>query len=114
MPALMTRTELFSLFPAKGNAETEAARGQFLAALRFADAILPRRTLARLRAWNQRRGTAAALEALPDAMLRDIGLARGEIRHFVESAATEAQPAPTTAPGRPRGLAPGRPRPLPA
>lgn len=95
MSAPMTKAELFTLFPA-GRAETEQARGRFLSALRLGQALaLPATLLARLAAWNTRRRTAAALESLPEAMLRDIGLTRGEIERIAEESALRpvAQPA---------------------
>ena len=79
MTALMTKTELLTLFPAGGTAETEQARGRFLSALRLAEALTPTALLARLAGWREHRRTTAALAALPDAVLRDIGLTRAGI-----------------------------------
>jgi len=75
----MTKSELFAMFPANGRSETEQARGLFLAALRLRDALFPAGLLERLVVWQTRRRTAAALAALPESTLRDIGLARGDI-----------------------------------
>lgn len=90
-PGPMTKAELLALFPGVGF-ETEQARGRFLSALRLRDALLlPARLIARLRAWNARRATALALMSLPEDMLRDIGLTRGEIARVADESA--ARPA---------------------
>lgn len=88
MTAIMTKTELFDLLPASGNAETEQARGRFLAALRLAEALTPSAIIHSFVAWRERRRTAAALASLPDAVLRDIGLTRTEIARAAEAAVT--------------------------
>jgi uncharacterized protein YjiS (DUF1127 family) len=87
MSRSITKDELFSLLPANGSAETERARGQFLAAVRLYDALLRVTFLDRIIAWQRRRSTVATLEALPDAVLRDIGLHRVEIDHIAAAAA---------------------------
>lgn len=98
MSAPMTKADLFALFPAGGSLETEQARGRFLSALRLGQALaLPAALLARVQAWNTRRRTALALEALPEGMLRDIGLTRAEIdRAADEAAGRKARPAAGT------------------
>lgn len=103
MPASMTKADVFALFPANGNAETDRARGLFLAALRLRDALLAVGLRQRLAAWQERRRTARALEALPDAMLRDIGVTRAEIEHAATAAtAPRHAAAPAAGFGRPR------------
>lgn len=99
MSAPMTKADLFTLFPANGGLETEQARGRFVAALRLGQALaLPATLLARLQAWNTRRRTALALEALPDAMLRDIGLSRAEIDRVAAQATARKAPVAPRAP----------------
>ncbi len=102
MPASMTKADVFALFPANRNAETERARGQFLAALRLRDALLAVGLRQRLAAWQERRRTARALAALPDAMLRDIGVTRAEIDHAAMAATAPHRPAAPARFGRPR------------
>ncbi len=106
MSAPMTKADLFTLFPANGSLETEQARGRFLAALRLGQALaLPGALLARFHAWNTRRRTALALEALPEGMLRDIGLTRTEIDRVAEEAASR-KPTPAAPRAAVRGLTP--------
>lgn len=105
MSAPMTKADLLTLFPANGSLETEQARGRFQSALRLGQALaLPAMLLARFHAWNARRDTARALEALPDGMLRDIGLTRAEVDRAAEEAAGR-KPAATPH-ASVRGLAP--------
>jgi uncharacterized protein YjiS (DUF1127 family) len=102
MSAPMTKADLFALFPADGSLETEQARGRFAAALRLGQVLaLPAMLVTHLRNWIARRRSARALEALPDSMLRDIGLTRAEI----DSAAAAAPARPDPAGARPQGLA---------
>lgn len=109
MPAPMTKAELFTLLPPNGSLETEQARGRFLAALRLGEALrLPARLIAALRTWRVRRATTLALEALPEAVLRDIGLTRAEIARIAEEAAQRAALAAESAPTAARPAARGR------
>jgi uncharacterized protein YjiS (DUF1127 family) len=86
MPASLTKDELLGLLPSGGNAETERARGLFLAWLRLRDALDIGAHLDAIGAWRARARTVAALEALPDDTLRDIGLRRGEILSAADGA----------------------------
>lgn len=107
MPAPMTKAELFTLLPPNGSLETEQARGLFLAALRLRDALLPASLLAAVGRWFERQRTVESLEALPDAMLRDVGLTRSEIDRAAEDAARIPAPeAPQRSFSAPRGLVP--------
>ena len=44
---------------------------------------IPRRMIGRLKTWNRRLLTVRQLQALPDYMLRDIGIEREDIEHVV-------------------------------
>jgi uncharacterized protein YjiS (DUF1127 family) len=103
----MTKAELFTLLPPNGSLETEEARGRFAAALRLRDALLPAGLFAAVGRWFERQRTVESLEALPDAVLRDIGLTRSEIDRAAEEAAITPVPeAPQRALSASRGLVP--------
>ncbi|MFQ6023395.1 MAG: DUF1127 domain-containing protein [Acidiferrobacterales bacterium] len=57
---------------------------------------LTRRSLAALRRWQRRRTSIRALEALSDWQLKDIGVARGDIRAIVEQQLGAGSPTRAT------------------
>jgi len=93
MPGSITKDDVFAFLPAAGNAGSPAARTGAAATQRPSHGAPAGGLFQRLAAWRDRRRTARELAALPDSVLRDIGVTRAEIDHAALAAASLRRPA---------------------